>query len=179
MMNLWWLKNFCFSFYYKKSETSKHDKSVLENKSSWLAEKWRNKHLISDFHTFTWLFLGGLIASDCFLIRIMAYSGIITNNRQTRERNNLPLPTRAPNTKRMQESIQASIAVRPSALGVLVVTVLKMLTSTRNKVTSRAILPGIMSGGTTKLNGEEFYCCFHINVFIWKSGKFVFVINKN
>ena len=86
MMNLWWLKNFCFSFYYKKSETSKHDKSVLENKSSWLAEKWRNKHLISDFHTFTWLFLGGLIASDCFLIRIMAYSGIITNNRQTKEK---------------------------------------------------------------------------------------------
>ena len=36
-------------------------------------------------------------------------------------------------------------------LGVLVVTVLKMLTSTRNKVTSSAILPGIMSGGTTKL----------------------------
>ena len=32
-------------------------------------------------HTFTWLFLGGLIASDCFLIRIMAYSGIITNNK--------------------------------------------------------------------------------------------------
>ena len=75
-------------------------------------------------------------------------------------------PTRAPNTKSIQESIQASIAVSPSALGVLVVTVLKMLTSTRNKVTRSAILPGIMSGGTTKLYGQEFYCCFHINVFI-------------
>ena len=79
---------------------------------------------------------------------------------------NVQQPTRAPNTNRMQESIQASMAVRPSALGVLVVTVLKMLTSTRNKVTRRAILPGMMSGGTTKLNGQEFYCCFHINVFI-------------
>ena len=47
----------------------------------------------------------------------------------------------------MQANIQASIAVRPSALGVLVVTLLKMLTSTRNKVTRRAILPGITSIG--------------------------------
>ena len=54
---------------------------------------------------------------------------------------------RAPNTKRMQANIQASMAVRPSALGVLVVTVLKMLTNTRNKVTNRAILPGITSMG--------------------------------
>ena len=58
--------------------------------------------------------------------------------------------TRAPNTKRMQANIQASMAVRPSALGVLVVTLLKMLTSTRNKVTSRAILPGITSIGMRK-----------------------------
>ena len=58
--------------------------------------------------------------------------------------------TRAPNTKRMQANIQASMAVRPSALGVLVVTLLKMLTSTRNKVTRRAILPGITSIGMRK-----------------------------
>ena len=57
---------------------------------------------------------------------------------------------RAPNTKRMQANIQASMAVRPSALGVLVVTVLKMLTSTRNKVTRRPILPGITSIGMRK-----------------------------
>ena len=63
-------------------------------------------------------------------------------------------PTSAPNTKRMQESIQASIAVSPSALGVLVVTVLKMLTSTRNSVTSSAMRPGMMSGGTTKLRPD-------------------------
>ena len=55
--------------------------------------------------------------------------------------------TKAPNTKRMQANIQASMAVRPSALGVLVVTLLKMLTSTRNRVTRRAILPGMMSAG--------------------------------
>ena len=57
---------------------------------------------------------------------------------------------RAPNTKRMQANIQASMAVRPSALGVLVVTVLKMLNSTRNKVTRRPILPGITSIGMRK-----------------------------
>ena len=54
---------------------------------------------------------------------------------------------RAPKTKRIHANIQASIAVRPSALGVLVVTLLKMLTRTRNKVTSNAILPGITSIG--------------------------------
>ena len=58
--------------------------------------------------------------------------------------------TRAPNTKRIQASIQASMAVRPSALGVLVVTLLKMLTSTRKRVTNRAILPGITSIGIRK-----------------------------
>ena len=54
---------------------------------------------------------------------------------------------RAPKTKRMHANIHASIAVNPSALGVLVVTLLKMLTSTRNKVTSKAILPGMTSIG--------------------------------
>ena len=54
---------------------------------------------------------------------------------------------KAPNTKRIQANIQASMAVRPSALGVLVVTVLKMLTSTRNRVTRRAIRPGMTSMG--------------------------------
>ena len=58
--------------------------------------------------------------------------------------------TKAPKTKRIQANIQASIAVNPSALGVLVVTLLKMLTKTRNKVTSRAILPGITSMGIRK-----------------------------
>ena len=53
----------------------------------------------------------------------------------------------APKTKRMHANIHASMAVRPSALGVLVVTLLKMLTNTRNKVTRRPILPGITSMG--------------------------------
>ena len=79
------------------------------------------------------------------------------------------LPTKAPNTKRIQDNIQASMAVKPgiissdqaltlkqslmipSALGVFVVTVLKMLTRTRKRVTRSAILPGMTSGGTTKL----------------------------
>ena len=41
--------------------------------------------------------------------------------------------------------------VLPSALGVLLVTVLNILTSTRNNVINNAIRPGITSGGTTKL----------------------------
>ena len=48
---------------------------------------------------------------------------------------------RAPKMNRMQANIHASIAVNPSALGVFVVTVLKMLTKTRNKVTNKAIRP--------------------------------------
>ena len=60
-------------------------------------------------------------------------------------------PTRAPNTNKRQDSIHISIAVKPSALGVLVVTVLKMLTSTRKRVIRSAMRPGITSGGTTKL----------------------------
>ena len=46
-----------------------------------------------------------------------------------------------PNTKRIQANIQISMAVRVSALGEFVVTLLKMLTSTRNSVIRRAILP--------------------------------------
>ena len=44
--------------------------------------------------------------------------------------------------------------ISPSALGVLVVTVLKILTRTRNRVMRRAILPGTMSGGMRKLIQE-------------------------
>ena len=44
-------------------------------------------------------------------------------------------------TNNIHESIQASMAVRPSALGVFVVTVLKMLTRTKKSVTNRAMRP--------------------------------------
>lgn len=47
-----------------------------------------------------------------------------------------------PNTKRIQANIQISIAVSVSAFGEFVVTLLKMLTSTRKSVIKRAILPG-------------------------------------
>ena len=49
-------------------------------------------------------------------------------------------PIKAPNTKRTQTMTQASIAVRPSALGMFVVIVLKILTRTRNTVINRVIL---------------------------------------
>ena len=42
------------------------------------------------------------------------------------------------------------MSFEPSAFGVLVVTVLKMLTRTRKRVTRRAILPGITSIGMRK-----------------------------
>ena len=60
------------------------------------------------------------------------------------------LPTRAPNTKRTQTMTQASIAVSPSAFGMLVVMVLNMLTRTRKTVIRSVILPGTMSGGMRK-----------------------------
>ena len=50
----------------------------------------------------------------------------------------------------MQANIQDSMAVRPSALGVLVVTLLKMLTNTRKSVTSRAVRPSTTSRGIKK-----------------------------
>ena len=48
---------------------------------------------------------------------------------------------RAPKTKRMHANIHASIAVNPSALGVFVVTLLKIFTRTKKRVTRRAIRP--------------------------------------
>ena len=46
------------------------------------------------------------------------------------------------------------IAVRPSTLGELEVTLLKILIKTRKMVTSRVILPGTISGGMRKLTQE-------------------------
>ena len=46
------------------------------------------------------------------------------------------------------------LPVRPSALGILVVMVLKMLTSTRKTVTKSVMRPGTISGGTKKLIQE-------------------------
>ena len=43
------------------------------------------------------------------------------------------------------------LPVNPSAFGILVVIVLKILTSTRKTVTRSVILPGTISGGTRKL----------------------------
>ena len=54
----------------------------------------------------------------------------------------------SPKTNKMQTNIQISIAVSPSAFGELVVTLLKMLTSTRNKVIRRVILPNKENGLT-------------------------------
>ena len=46
-----------------------------------------------------------------------------------------------PNTNRIQANIHISIAVKPSALGELVVILLKILIKTRNTVMSNAIRP--------------------------------------
>ena len=50
----------------------------------------------------------------------------------------------------MQANIQASMAVRPLTLGVIVATELKMVTSTRKSVARSIILPGTMSIGRRK-----------------------------
>ena len=60
---------------------------------------------------------------------------------------NFTYSVKAPDTNKMHENIHAAIAVGPSAFGVFVVTVLKMLTKTRNKVARRIILPGITLTG--------------------------------
>ena len=51
-------------------------------------------------------------------------------------------------------NIQDDMAVIPSVLGDTLVTLLKMLMSTRKRVTSRAIRPGTTSGGMRKLTQE-------------------------
>ena len=60
----------------------------------------------------------------------------------------------APNTNRMHANIHASIAMSPSAFGVFVVTVLKMLMRTRKSVTRSAMRPGTTSGGIRKLDQD-------------------------
>ena len=57
-------------------------------------------------------------------------------------------------TKNIQAIIQDDMAVIPSTLGDTFVIVLKMLVSTRKRVTSKAILPGTTSGGITKLTQD-------------------------
>ena len=64
------------------------------------------------------------------------------------------IPNRAKKTNMMQTIMKASIAVRPSALGMLFVMLLKMLTRQRKTVTRIVILPGTLSGGTKKLIQE-------------------------
>ena len=57
-------------------------------------------------------------------------------------------------TKNIQAIIQDDMAVIPSTLGDTFVIVLKMLVSTKKRVTSKAILPGTTSGGMTKLTQD-------------------------
>ena len=57
-------------------------------------------------------------------------------------------------TKNIQAIIQDDMAVIPSAFGETFVIVLKMLVSTRKRVTNKAILPGTTSGGMTKLTQD-------------------------
>ena len=69
------------------------------------------------------LTLASLLFSDWIIFSMRAYSAS------------------TPNTCMMQDTTQVSTAVRPSALGALAVTELKMLTRTRNRVTRRAMRP--------------------------------------
>jgi hypothetical protein len=51
----------------------------------------------------------------------------------------------------MHVMTQAEMEVRPSTFGELEVMLVKMLISTRKRVTSRVIRPGTISGGIRKL----------------------------
>ena len=63
----------------------------------------------------------------------------------------MDLPIKAPNTNTMQMMTNDSMAVSPSARGMLLVMLLKMLTRTRKTVTRMVMRPGTLSGGTRKL----------------------------
>ena len=60
-------------------------------------------------------------------------------------------PKRAPKTNKIQENIQADIALIPSTFGEFVVLVLKILIKTKNRVTNSVMRPGTSLGSMTKL----------------------------
>ena len=62
-----------------------------------------------------------------------------------------PYSKSAKQTYKIQIMIQADMEVKDSVFGEVVVTLMKMLMRTKNKVTSRVIRPGMTSGGMTKL----------------------------
>ena len=59
--------------------------------------------------------------------------------------------TKAPNTKIRQENTHADTALNPSETGELEMRLLKILITTKKRVTRSAILPGITSGSIKKL----------------------------
>ena len=62
-----------------------------------------------------------------------------------------PYSNTAPCTKIIQTKTHVDIDVRDFVLGELVVILMNKFTKTKNKVISKPILPGITSGGMTKL----------------------------
>ena len=75
------------------------------------------------------------------------------------------LPIRAPNTKRTQPITQASIAVSPSALGMLVVIVLKMFTRTRKIVIRSVILE--KSKNVHEFHKRDTFLSSYVGIFIF------------
>ena len=67
----------------------------------------------------------------------------------------LPYSNRAPHIKKIQAIIQADIEVSDLVFGDWVVTLMKILTITKNNVTIKVILPGITSDGITKLTWKN------------------------
>ena len=77
----------------------------------------------------------------------------------------LTLPIRAPNTKRTQPITQASIAVSPSAFGMLVVIVLKMFTRTR-KIVIRSVILQNSNNLHEFLKGRDTFVSPYVGIFI-------------
>ena len=75
--------------------------------------------------------------------------------------------TNAPNTKIRQENTHADTALNPSDTGELEMRLLKILITTKNRVTSSAILPGITSGSIKKLTCKTMWlhsnCNYKLN----------------
>ena len=58
---------------------------------------------------------------------------------------------RAPKTKRIHDRIQADTALNPSTLGEMIETLLKILISTKKRVTKSVIRAGTTAGSIKKL----------------------------
>ena len=66
-----------------------------------------------------------------------------------------PYSNKEPHIKTLQDIIQVDTEVRDLVFGDWDITLMKILTETRTKVTSKVMRPGMTSGGITKLTYKK------------------------